>query len=505
MISTCAGYHKLTSYDRHRMEGHFLDWSNQPGVYKEYAGLKVVPLPAVEAAPEAELSQIIGGDLTPASPTPLSLDQLSLVFTLAYSLTARSLHSGREFYYRSVPSAGALYPCELYVASCGLSGLPDGLYHYAIGRRGLEQLRSGNVLGTLQADPRHGQPGPTPSLLFFVTVIFFRSAWKYRARSYRYHLMDSGHLVESLDLALRAVSLAGEVTFDFDDEAINTFLGCDTAREVCLATVSVVCEGGAGIMVKAEGGLPASFEAASRVASREVAYPAVQDFHRAGSRLPAPEGSQPNMIREAGRWPDSWERIPRAEVLPEQMNYLETVMHRRSRRNFIEEPIPESTFQALMTLLCSEDEEASGSRGLFQRHTVALGFLAGNVEGLEPGCYWIDRSEHSVGLLKPGNLTAPMAHICLDQEWLAQAGLHFFLATNLEVLEKVWGPRGYRYAMLTAGRLGQKIYLGATCFGLGCCGIGAFYDREAATLLELNKAGAMLYLLAVGPIKRAIR
>ena len=58
--------------------------------------------------------------------------------------------------------------------------------------------------------------------------------------------------------------------------------------------------------------------------------------------------------------------------------------------------------------------------------------------------------------------------------------------------------------MLTAGRLGQRIYLGATSLGLGCCGIGAFYDGEAATLLGLNQASAMLYLLAVGPVKRAL-
>jgi len=98
-----------------------------------------------------------------------------------------------------------------------------------------------------------------------------------------------------------------------------------------------------------------------------------------------------------------------------------------------------------------------------------------------------------------------MAHSCLDQEWLERAGLHCFVAANLEVLDSTWGPRGYRYAMLTAGRLGHRVYLGATAFGLGCCGIGAFYDEETAALLGLNPASVMLYLLAVGPVKRALR
>ena len=68
--------------------------------------------------------------------------------------------------------------------------------------------------------------------------------------------------------------------------------------------------------------------------------------------------------------------------------------------------------------------------------------------------------------------------------------------------DRTWGPRGYRYAMLAAGRLGQTIYLGATALGLGCCGIGALYDEEARQLLGLNKKAALLYLVAAGPVKR---
>ena len=135
---------------------------------------------------------------------------------------------------------------------------------------------------------------------------------------------------------------------------------------------------------------------------------------------------------------------------------------------------------------------------------MATGFFAANVEGLEPGVYWLDPAKRAFGLAKSGSFMARMAHICLDQEWLAQASLQFFFVTNLDRLEQVCGPRGYRYAMITAGRLGHRLYLGATALGLGCCGIGAFYDREAAELLELNEASAMLYLVAVGPVKKII-
>ena len=56
--------------------------------------------------------------------------------------------------------------------------------------------------------------------------------------------------------------------------------------------------------------------------------------------------------------------------------------------------------------------------------------------------------------------------------------------------------------MLTSGRLGQRLYVGATSMQLGCCGIGAFYDDEVVELLGLNEQTRLLYTVAVGPIKK---
>jgi nitroreductase len=108
-------------------------------------------------------------------------------------------------------------------------------------------------------------------------------------------------------------------------------------------------------------------------------------------------------------------------------------------------------------------------------------------------------------MVTSGLFTDQMARICLDQAWLAGAAVHFLFMADLKVLDQMWGPRGYRYAMMTAGRLGQRVYLATTAMGLGCCGIGAFYDMEAANLLGLNKESRLLYLVAAGPVKSGIR
>jgi nitroreductase len=58
--------------------------------------------------------------------------------------------------------------------------------------------------------------------------------------------------------------------------------------------------------------------------------------------------------------------------------------------------------------------------------------------------------------------------------------------------------------MLTAGRMGQRLYMAATAMGMECCGIGAFYDGEAAELLGLNEGSRLLYLVSVGLVKSKI-
>ena len=229
MITTATAYHQFTEYDRNRMSGHSLDWRNQPSVYKGYPGIEPTAFPLHTPAPGKLLSRVlkdIGGlNLT----RPIDIEELSLIFSLTYTLTAKTRHAEGDFYYRSAASAGALYPTEIYVATKEIHGLEDGLYHYSVAHHGLHQLRRGNFLGE----------APNSALTFLLTAIFFRSAWKYRDRSYRYHLLDTGHVAENLALALQSRTLPFSLSFDFDDASTNHFLGVNEEKEASLACVSV--------------------------------------------------------------------------------------------------------------------------------------------------------------------------------------------------------------------------------------------------------------------------
>jgi SagB-type dehydrogenase family enzyme len=155
---------------------------------------------------------------------------------------------------------------------------------------------------------------------------------------------------------------------------------------------------------------------------------------------------------------------------------------------------------ALLDSLCVKDMTDSTGESMYDR-SFCTGFLVGNVEDMAPGFYLLDVERESTGLISSGVFMKRMARICLDQAWLTDAAIHFLFITNLDILDRTWGARGYRYAMMTAGRMGERLYIAATAMGLGCCGIGAFYDDEAAELIGLNEDSRVLYLVGVGSVK----
>ncbi|MGB8719998.1 MAG: hypothetical protein WCD46_11865, partial [Desulfobacterales bacterium] len=140
---TAREYHDLTSYDRRRMDPHGLDWAGQPGVYKAYSAAAALPLPMVDDDSDESLWAVIDGQVRPDAPAagPLGLQQVARILARTCTLTARRRFSGGTFDYRSVASAGALYPTELYLAASAVESLAAGVYHFGLERRCLTPLR----------------------------------------------------------------------------------------------------------------------------------------------------------------------------------------------------------------------------------------------------------------------------------------------------------------------------------------------------------------------------
>ncbi len=493
-------YHRQTSYHRHRMTGHASDWQNQPDVFKNYQNLDKLPLADITEWSPENLSDLLDENRSPIPELEFDLKRLSRVIFLTHALTAKAKYGGIEYYFRSIASAGALYPFELYVGTLGVSGLSPGLYHHNVGTQALVRLRSGSISNELKEGLQ--LQGPEPVLAFFLTAIFFRSSWKYRDRSYRYDLLDTGHMAENLVLALNSVRATFKLYYDFDDERLNDLLVLDTDREVCLACVPVwgkvqALSEQATVLQQPT----ANLKDASRCARVETDYPKVREFHARSSVPIQSTDAKPLVLDHLGVKPEPGRSIPVPAQWPEKMNHAAAVFSRRSSRNFVRAELSFEQLGALLKILCF-DKRSSRNQNDLWNSPIAVGFIAGKINGLKSGFYLLDRETESICPISQIVPMEKVANACLDQKWLANCALHFLFLTNFDLIEQTWGARAYRYALLESGRLGQRLYLGATSMQLGCCGIGAFYDEEISELLGLNDKSRLLYMVAVGPIKK---
>lgn len=473
-------YHLETSHARGTLTGRALNWGDQPVPFKLYRDIPVFHLPQDLSWPEIPLDRAM--DFRP----PYSGTSMPALLAGICNLTAGITQVKKQgedsfFHFRAMASAGALYPTELYVALQNITGMNDGLYHYCPLEHTMCSLRAGQVFSALAGDE--------PIIRFYLTTIFHRSAWKYGPRAYRYCLLDAGHMAENLLLSTRIHGLHSRLDYDFDDGAINEFLCLDPKLEACLAQVHAL-------------GCSPETEVYSTVPPKTKTLPS---FSRSAAKSTAPEellyahllcsatGHKPAPLNISTNQDTT--SLP-ASIVPASTSA--TIQRRRSRRNFIPKPTSTRDFVDILSLLCRDNNAKPPCTDAIQ-----VGFLAGETSGLTPGYHHLNRTTCATTLIKIGNLMPQMARICLDQGWLDNAAMHIVFTADIKTLEMQNGPRAYRYAHLEAGRIGQRVYLAATAKNLGVCGIGAFFDRDGATLLGLPEGHALLYLIAIGPIKRA--
>ncbi len=82
---------------------------------------------------------------------------------------------------------------------------------------------------------------------------------------------------------------------------------------------------------------------------------------------------------------------------------------------------------------------------------------------------------------------------------LGYSGVALIMTVNLEGFGYPDADRGYRYAMMDAGMLGGRLYLQTVGLGLGCTGIGAFFDDEVSEQINVDPDKELvIYMAAIG-------
>ena len=488
-VETAQSYHETTKLT-------YINLHNKPPLYKSYTGLPVVPLPTDFSPPRAATLDAVAA-VDPARDASLDISALAQLLFFSAGLVRKAVHpSAGEMHYRAAASAGALYPVEVYLVCedipgpvlSGVEGLEAGVYHFSPLNFTVTQLRKGDYRGELSS-AAGGDPAisTSPSTLIF-TAIFWRSAWKYRVRSYRYCFWDNGTIVANLLATTSAAGLRAKVVAAFVDDEVDRLLGIKGGREASLCLVPI----GKGDGSQPDAGhvnLTPLLAEAAEVSGDEMDYPEIRQLHVASSLATREEVTAWRGVLASGppqgQGPFHPLR-PVGESGAASAGLGEVITGRGSTRRFARDPISYSQFSAMLDRSTSgvpADFLGEGGASLLDIYVIVNA-----VEGLPSGSYFFSPQRRGLELLREGVFREEAGHLCFEQALGADASAVVFFMADLKRVLGRYGNRGYRAAQLEAGIVGGRVYLCAHSLGLGASGI-TFYDNDVADFFSPHADG----------------
>ncbi len=175
--------------------------------------LETVELPRPDTTGEQPLESVIAARRSVRAFTAetLSLAQVGQLLWAAQGVTDPAG-------LRAAPSAGALYPLELYVI------LPEGLYHYRPAEHHMARLADEDLRETVwEAGLRQDALQQAPAIFVFAAV-YERTAARYGDRAERYVHMEAGHAAQNLALQAVALGLGSVPIGAMQDEQVQARL-----------------------------------------------------------------------------------------------------------------------------------------------------------------------------------------------------------------------------------------------------------------------------------------
>jgi len=481
---TAQRYHELTKYDEVSVRaGRPLDWSTQPSPFKEIVSKQRIGLR--EYLPFRTPGQKTAPDPKRADSYP-ELARLSRVLFLTNGVTGVIRYGhGAQQPLRAAPSAGALYPTEIYVGCSGIPGLDAGLYAYQPLQHELVRLWEDDPLPTLREGCGGAEAFDGAALAAVCTGIFWRSAWRYQERGYRRVLLDTGHVIGNLVMACEEEGLAASSHTAFFDDAVNGLFFFDDSVEGALAVVPLGMHPARGPLWATPAADPGTLDGVQILQPEDLASSATVFLHRASKCdcaalidvEPGSAGTDDAIALPAG---PAIEHVPAA------------IVRRRSARRYKQHAIELEDVAAFLRYAFAP-VFPTRHQGWLRAFLIAT-----RVDRLEPGIYEIEGAGAGLRPLSLGDATDRVYRLCLGQE-LARDGAAtvVFAAESARVLAEA-GERAYRYLHLEAGEIGERLQVAARAVGAGTCGIGGFFDDDAAQLVGLSADDWVLYLVTLG-------
>ena len=432
MLIALNSYHQNTkhSYNSIRTNPNRVDWNNPPNKFKFYS----------KEYKRVHLN---------------SSNQNYNFLYLICGISAKKSYPSGEYYLRINPSAGALYPNEVYFQVRNVDGFEDGIYHLEVGSSSavlLQKLEFNQGMEEL-LELSYSVDG----FIFFISSIYFRSSWKYKNRAFRYCLLDAGHLIGTMEASSYLFDKKFEILYDFSKEKLNEFFSFDEKEFF----TSIVIVGD-----KKE----------SRKESFSLTLPTLDGASYTEENISFFEKNELVEIayKESLKIVDKKSQEKSAIFNFQKQRFQDTIFKRRSIREFTQQSISKLQFESIMGVVTQAIKSDCDEQ-------VDIFYVVNRVEGLILGLY------KNGELLKTGDFSSKAGYLCLEQDLGKSSAVTFFLTSK---------SKNYQELYQKAGVIGHRLYLASNYLDIGCSGIGAYYDDEVCEFIEENTM--VLYSLAIG-------
>lgn len=230
-------YHRWSKGDLFNILGTVLHWGRQPPLFKDYAWAAKISLPAAHGARGLSLEETIERRRSERDYSGKTMTLAELSRLLYYSNGINLVVFGHGL--RAAPSAGALYPIEIYPVVHNVAGLTSGLYHYSYADHSLEFLQAGDLRQILVNACVGQEFLGQANVVLLLTTIFQRTRWRYQERTYRYVMLEAGHVGQNVYLAATSMGMGACAVGAFFDDDLNRLLGIDSVQEGVVYVMTV--------------------------------------------------------------------------------------------------------------------------------------------------------------------------------------------------------------------------------------------------------------------------
>jgi SagB-type dehydrogenase family enzyme len=175
--------------------------------------LRELPAPTLKGTHSLEHALAARRSVRDYGPARLTRHELGQVLWAAQGITERAG-------LRTAPSAGGLYPLELYVVA-GVCDLEPGIYHYRPDPHALALNATGDHRADLAAAALGQECVAHAPAIIVVAAVYARTTGTYGDRGRRYVEMEAGHAAQNVCLQATALGLGAVVVGAFDDHEVK--------------------------------------------------------------------------------------------------------------------------------------------------------------------------------------------------------------------------------------------------------------------------------------------